>query len=290
MIMQKKMEAAIFFDSYLPAALRRALDYAGEDGFVASLPQLLHARVKAAYDNIVWNTWFNPCSEESVVTTPQGNRVVLTVHGGGIFASPERYEKLFHASTDRNSKFGFTGLFAAKISAREAHDALEGRMPDGIEVPVYSFGEFKRGVDKLPRRFGVVTDFELAKNSACGYVSFDTLKDDPVMIVRAGGIEAASAYLDKAQARNDTSKMGSWHPFNNIDTPDQPQTRVPNLSGNKGGVGSEDDDGHLHGYDTDYGIGGDSWIHSTSMINVARYVAVAPRDAATGVRDLPFIS
>jgi hypothetical protein len=197
---------------------------------------------------------------------------------------------MFHASTDRNSKFGFTGLFAAKISAREAHDALEGRMPDGIEVPVYSFGEFKRGVDKLPRRFGVVTDFELAKNSACGYVSFDTLKDDPVMIVRAGGIEAASAYLDKAQARNDTSKMGSWHPFNNIDTPDQPQTRVPNLSGNKGGVGSEDDDGHLHGYDTDYGIGGDSWIHSTSMINVARYVAVAPRDAATGVRDLPFIS
>jgi hypothetical protein len=53
-------------------------------------------------------------------------------------------------------------------------------------------------------------------------------------------------------------------------------------------MGSEDDDGHLYGYDTDYGIGGDSWIHSTSMINIARYVAVAPRDTSTSVRHLSF--
>ena len=76
------MEAAIFFESYLPDALRRAIDYAGDDGFVASLPQLLHARTNAPYDNIIWNTWFNPNSEENVVTTPQGNHVVVTVHGG----------------------------------------------------------------------------------------------------------------------------------------------------------------------------------------------------------------
>ena len=283
-----KMEAAIFFDSYLPLALRRARDYAGEDGFVASLPQLLRARVEADYDNIIWNTWFNPNSEESLVTTPQGNRVIVTVHGGGVFASPERYEKLFHASTDRESEFGFTGLFAGKLSAREAHDVLEGRMPDGIEIPMYPFDEFKQGIDNLPRRYGIVTDLDIAKDAACGYASFDTLKDDPVMITRAGGIEAAAAYLDKAQARNDTSKMGSWHPFDHIDTPDQPQTRVPNLAGNEGGAGSEEDDGHLFGYDTDYGIGGDSWIHSTSMINIARYVAVAPRDETVSVRNLPF--
>jgi hypothetical protein len=82
--------------------------------------------------------------------------------------------------------------------------------------------------------------------------------------------------------------MGSWHSFDNIKDPDQPQTRVPSLAGNNGGKGSEEDDGHLYGYDTDYGIGGDSWIHSTSMINVARYVAVAPRDASTSVRNLSF--
>jgi hypothetical protein len=283
-----KAEAAIFSDSFLPHALRGALEYAGEDGYVASLPALLHARVDAGYDNIIWNTWFNPNSEESLLTSSQGNRVIVTIHGGGIFASHERYEELFRASTDRESEVGFTGLFAGKITEQEARGALEGRMPDGAEIPIYSFKEFKQGIDKLPRRYGVVTDFETAKSSACGYVSFDDLRDDPVMIVRAGGVAAAAAYLDKAQARNNTSKMGSWHAFNYIDTPDQPQTRVPNLSGNKGGAGSEDDDGHLYGYDTDYGIGGDSWIHSTSMINVGRYVAVAPRDAKTSVRHLSF--
>ena len=30
-----RLEAVVIFDSYLPEALRRALDYAGDDGFVA---------------------------------------------------------------------------------------------------------------------------------------------------------------------------------------------------------------------------------------------------------------
>ena len=282
-----KMEAAIFFDSHVPNALRRALEYAGDDGFVASMPQLLHARANASYDNIIWNTWFTSNSEESVVKTPQGHRVVVAVHGGGIYASPERFEKTYRASVNRSSSEGFTGQYAGKISEREARDMLDGKLPDGTEIPVFPFDEFKRGIKDLPRRYAVVTDFETARNSRNGYEAFDDLKDDPVMIVRAGGVEAAAAYLDKAQARHNTATMGSWHPFNSID-PAQPQTRVPILAGNKGGVGTEEDDGHLYGYDSEYGMGGDSSIHNTSMINVARYVAVAPRDASTSVRHLPF--
>ncbi len=282
-----KMEAEIFYESYLPDALQRALEYAGDDGFVASMPALLRARTNTSYDNIIWNTWFNPNSEENVLTTPQGNHVVLAVHGGGIFGSPERFEKLFRANTSRFCEMAFTGLFAAKITETEAHDVLDGYLPDGTEIPVFPFDEFKRGIKDLPRRYAVVTDFETARNSRNGYEAFDDLKDDPVMIVRAGGVEAAAAYLDKAQARHNTATMGSWHPFNSID-PAQPQTRVPILAGNKGGVGTEEDDGHLYGYDSEYGMGGDSSIHNTSMINVARYVAVAPRDASTSVRHLPF--
>ena len=146
------MEAAVFFDSYLPYALRGAIEYAGDKGFVASLPQLLHARVNASYDNIIWNNWFNPNTEENLLTSPQGNRVVVSIHGGGIFASPDRFEMLLRASTDRFSEVGFTGLFAGKISEQEAHRSLEGRMPDGAEIPIYPFDEFKRGIDRLPRR------------------------------------------------------------------------------------------------------------------------------------------
>ena len=67
-----RMEAEIIFEPHVPNALRRAPDYAGDDVFVASMPQLLHARVNADYDNIIWNTWFTSNSEQSVTKTPQG--------------------------------------------------------------------------------------------------------------------------------------------------------------------------------------------------------------------------
>ena len=240
------MEAEIFFDSYLPEALRLALEYAADDGFVASLPQLLHARVNASYNNLIWNTWFTPHSEESVLNTPQGHSVVVTVHGGGIFATPARFRQLFHANVSRFCETGFTGLFAAKITPGEAHDVLEGKLPDGTEIPVFPFDEFKRSITELPRRYAVVMDFDVARAAGSGYLPFEELKDNPLMIVRSGGVEAAARYLDKARNRHQTSVMGSWHPFNIIGT-EQAQTRVPSLAGNEGGVGTQDEDGHLCG-------------------------------------------
>jgi hypothetical protein len=76
--------------------------------------------------------------------------------------------------------------------------------------------------------------------------------------------------------------MGNWHPYNHID-PDQPQTRIPFLAGNKGGVGSEDEDSYLFGYDSEYGLGG-----YASMVGMARFVAVAPRDVSASLQDLDF--
>jgi len=188
-----KLEAAIFFDSHLPNALQQALRYAGDNGFVASMPQLLHARANAPYDNIIWNTWFTSYSEESVVTTPQGNQVVVVVHGGGIFSSPERFEQTFYADMNHSNPEGLTGQHAAKISDKEAHNVLKGKLPDGTEIPVFPFGEFKRGVADLPRRYGVILDFALVREAENGYVAFDTLRDEPNMIVRAGGVEPLAA-------------------------------------------------------------------------------------------------
>ena len=293
-----RMEAAVIFDSYLPDALRRALDYAGDDGFVASMPQLLRARTNAPCDNEIWNIrLFASTSEENVVRTRQGNHVVVAVHGGGIFASPERFRTLYHASTSRYSALGFTGLFGAKISEMEAQGLLEGRLPDGNELPAFSFGEFENGISDLPRRYAVIVDFAIARNSSNGNAPFDALKDDPLMIVRAGGAEAAAAYLDRARDRGTSEVTGSWHCLNDID-PDQPQTRVLFLGGNEGGAATEfrrAQSDRERGYvgiwgthyrmpiEAEYGIRGD-----TSMINVARYVAVAPRNVSTSLRDLPF--
>ncbi len=215
-----------------------------------------------------------------MVTSPRGTPVIVVVHGGGIFASPERFERTYRASVDRNNPEGFTGQYAGKISPKEASDVLNGKLPDGTEIPVYQFDEFKRGISNLPRRYGVVLDYELARQPTRGFDTFEVLGDEPNLIARAGGIQPLAAYLDKAQARHNTKKMGNWHPYNRID-PKQPQTRIVFLAGNQGGVGSEDDDDDDHGYDAEYGIGGDACIH-----NMARYVAVAPRDVSTSLRYL----
>jgi len=283
------MQAAIFFEPHIPTALRRALHYAGDDGFVASMPQLLHARTNAPYDNIIWNTWFTSNTEESVVRTPQGNRVVVVVHGGGIFAAPERFERSYHADLNRANPEGLTGQTAAKISASEARDVLGGKLPDGTKIPVFLFDEFKQGVADLPMRYGVVLDFELARKSKRGYERVDVLRNDSNMIVRAGGVEPLSAYLDKYRDRHNAKWMGNWHPYNRID-PDQLQTRIPFLAGNRGGVDSNDflinprlEKEDIHGYDTEYGLGGDA-----SMVGMARYVAVAPRDVSASLQNLDF--
>lgn len=278
-----RMQAAIFFEPHIPSALRRALNYAGDQGFVASMPQLMHARANAPYHNIIWNTWFTANSEESLIRTPQGSHVVAAVHGGGIFSTPERFERSFHADLDRSNPEGLTGQTAAKISAKEARDVLQGRLPDGTEIPVYSFGEFQRGIANLPMRYGVILDFELARKSKRGYERFEVLKEDPNMIVRAGGRAPLAAYLDKFRARHGTEQMGNWHPYNRID-PNEPQTRVPFLAGNKGGIGSEGKNQGLGwGYDAEYGMGGDA-----SMVGMGRYVAVAPRDLSASLRNLDF--
>ena len=102
------------------------------------------------------------------------------------------------------------------------------------------------------------------------------------MIVRAGGVEPLSAYLDKARARHNTELMGNSHSHNWID-PHQPQARLLNLGGNKGGVGSEGKDQGLGwGYDEDNGISA-PWPGG-----FARYVAVAPRNMSTSVQNLDF--
>lgn len=281
-----KMEAAIIFESHLPDALRRALVYAGDDGFVASTPALLHARANAAYDNIIWNTWFTSNSEEIVATTKHGNHVVVAVHGGGIFSTPERFLTLYHASVARSSELGYTGPFAGKISAREASDVLDGRLPDGGEIPVFPFDEFKRGIADLPRHYAVVLDFETAKKCKNGYQPFDELKDDPLMILRAGGVAAADAYLDKAAGRGNSETLGNWHIFSEID-PRQPQASVLLLYGSPNGerakVYADEGMPHLRGAETEFGLCG-----SAGMINMGRYVAVAPREVSAGVRDLSF--
>ena len=109
------------------------------------------------------------------------------------------------------------------------------------------------------------------------------------MTARTGGVEAASAYLDKFRDRHNTKLMGHWHPYNSIN-PNQPQMSTLFLAGNRGGHGSDVDEfdpesrtQREDGYNSETGISGGG-----GMGGLARYVAVVPRDVSTDLHYLDF--
>ena len=278
---KKSMVARIFFESFCANALRSAQRYAGEEGYVASIPQLLHARRQASYENIIWNTWFFSSSEESVVVTPKGNPVVVTIHGQGFLSNPDRIEQAVRADLNRHNEHGLTGQYAVKITQPEAKSLLEGKTATGRDLPLFSYQEFRNYEGRLPRSYGVVLDFDVAKSSGDGYMDFDALRDNPLMVCRAGGESAAHAYLDKFMKRNNTKKMLFAHKLKSID-PSQPQTRLISLGGNSGGAGSEGHDGLDWGYGEDWGLA------ATGPVDMGRYVGVAPRDIQNSLQLLQF--
>lgn len=240
---QRSVLGSSFYADRLPDALKAAQDFATEDGIVLTLPQLVHGRVVAPAEHPMHRTWYSALSEELSGRTKQGLGVVVAVHGGGVFGTPARIEQAYTE--------GLTNVNAGKVSDGEFLGVLDGKLSDG-EIPVYSFADFKRGITDLPRRYGVVLDFNAVKDTQSGYQNADGLKDNPLVIVRTGGVEQASAWVDKAKLVYKTTNLGNWHRFGETDI-DVRQDRVLGLG-----------DSDINGLDGDY------------LINYGRFVGVAP--------------
>ncbi len=91
--------------------------------------------------------------------------------------------------------------------------------------------------------------------------------------------------------------MGSWHRFDDMD-PMLPQTWVPFMYDCLGGASDKENidlsqrtEGMMDIWFTHYRIARDAGFGlraDTALINMARYVAVAPREVSTSVRYVPF--
>ncbi len=210
-----------FYDAKLPQALRSAQAHAGADGHVATLPELLQARARADRKHLVWEEWYAALSDEYAGPGPDGTPVVIVLHGGGLL-TPERIERAYAK--------GLTDTCAARLDEGEWLDLLEGKLPDGTTIPMHAYEDFKESASELPRRYGVIIDFEDAKGTQSGRQEREPFLANPLAVARSGGEETAAAYFDRAQK---DGELGCWHPFGSVD-PSEAQGRVlfADLGGN----------------------------------------------------------
>lgn len=222
-LLPRFLEGEAFEDEHMPNALRKAMEFAGDYGYVASIPQLLTGRLSSP-EKRIWKSYMT-FTEEAVGKTENGTPVVIVVHGGGVLCTPERVEKAFRE--------GLTNFHAAKYTQEEFSNLLNGTFPSGRNIPVLTIKDLK-GHDKLPMRYAVVMDYDKVEKIISGYHTTKELRYDDLFIARCGGIDNAHAYLTllERRAAGDEIRYGNWHAFYRVD-PSQPQGRLLTLGSDK---------------------------------------------------------
>ena len=216
-----------FYDKSLPKALAQAQHYAGKKGYVASMPHLML--------NFPHQEWYTANSEDLVgidadgLFGEKGQAVVVTYHGGGIFAGhPQRIQKAYDEK--------LTPQYAGKITTPEFAAALRGEVLPRGKAPVYKFEEFLEEsvsatfLEDYPV-YGVVRSFENAKSQPSGSgQKIADLVNHTQVIVYAGGKQRAVEAMERAAKVYQDGKLGVWHPFN-VESFDvtQAQGRLPFL-------------------------------------------------------------
>ncbi|RLE38355.1 hypothetical protein DRJ17_04215 [Candidatus Woesearchaeota archaeon] len=200
-------------------ALQQALDFAGPNGYVATMPELIAARLKVDENHDFWQNWYTVHTEENIGIDSKGRfysrgePMLVVVNGGGIL-TPERIMKAYDEGLIKGS---------VKYHYEEFNDLLDGKLPDGTSIELYRFREIKKGISNLPHRFGVVMPYSMAQNTKSGYHKKKEFMENPLVIARAGGIENLESYYEMAKASD--GELGNYHPFERRDA-STPQGRV----------------------------------------------------------------
>ncbi|MAG52586.1 MAG: hypothetical protein CMH62_01350 [Nanoarchaeota archaeon] len=231
----------------LPIALEEALNYAGDEGIVFTMPELIAAKVKADKSHEFWKKWHTVHTEENIGVDKEGKfytknkPVVVAVNGGGIL-TPDRIRQAYNEGLVGNS---------ARYIDDEFDGLLDGRLPDGSSLNLYPYEDIERGISDLPHKFGVVMPYEKAKETESGRHKKKEFLENPLVIVRNGGMENLEAYYEKAKSGG---KVGNWHVYGRDRDASVPQGRLLFLN-----------------------VDGCGGLYGVSVLgNVGRFVGVAP--------------
>jgi len=204
----------------MAVALAQALEYAGTQGIVANMPEFISAKVKAEKDHDFWQKWYTVHTEENIGIDKKGlfytqNEPVLVIVNGGGILTPERIKQAYTEGLINNS---------AKYTDTEFDELLEGKLLNGIQIPLYKFEDIKDGKSDLSHQFGVVMPYSIAQATKSGYHQKKQFLENPLVIARAAGsLDQLEAFYEKAKASD--GDLGNYHCFNGRDA-SVPQGRV----------------------------------------------------------------
>lgn len=191
----------------IAVALQQALDYVNPDGIVATMPELIAAKIKADSSHHFWQSWYCLHTEENIGIDKKGNfynrnePVLVIVNGGGIL-TPNRIRQAYNEGLINNS---------AGYRNAEFDGLLEERLPNEDSIHLYRFEEIKNGVSNLPHRFGVVMPYKMAQETKSGYHNKKPFMDNPLVIARVAVMEHLEPYYERA--KDPDKDIANYHPF-----------------------------------------------------------------------------
>ncbi|MCF7859202.1 MAG: hypothetical protein K9N07_07755 [Candidatus Cloacimonetes bacterium] len=229
------LKGKMFYDGNLADALQQALEHAGSTGYVATMPELIAAKVKAGKNHDFYKNWLTVHTEENIGIDQKGRfyganePVLVLVNGGGIL-TPKRIKQAYDEGLVSGS---------AKYTNQEFDDLLDGKLPDGSGIKLYHFDdEIKKGVSDLPHQFGIVMPYSVAQNTESTYVKKREFLANSLVMARNAGMQNLEEYFERAKDTSDDT-LGCYHPFGGRDA-STPQGRVLFLYSDYGGLGGDD--------------------------------------------------
>lgn len=114
---------AFYHQDGLPAAWQQAMKFAGEGGRLATMPDIVAARLESAPGDVPWETYFTTLSAEYFGYTKHGARIIIVAHGVGPMSALDGIYQAYSWQYKDNTRVRCGG----RITEREFWDLESGK-------------------------------------------------------------------------------------------------------------------------------------------------------------------
>jgi len=126
---------AFYHNDGLPSAWNQAMKFAGKGGRIATMPDIVAARLETKPDDEPWNTWYTTLTAEYFGYNKGGKPVLIIAHGVGPMSTLEGVQRAYsweYKDKDRSRRGG-------RITAQEFLDLEAGKFGDVSVIDITDY-------------------------------------------------------------------------------------------------------------------------------------------------------